>query len=105
MSAFEREWAPAVAGTHTAVAGLHEFGSTAPVGVYSTDDLACRALLRARYPVHAMAFHPALPLLVADTGSYDGGYFFEGELLLLDLETGMPTSLIEHELGRQVLRI
>ncbi|MFE2520645.1 hypothetical protein [Streptomyces mirabilis] len=52
-----------------------------------------------------MAFHPALPLLVADTGSYDGGYFFEGELLLLDLETGMPTSLIEHELGRQVLGI
>lgn len=99
----ERRRLLAVAGTHTAVAGMHEFGSTAPIGVYSTDDLACRALLRARYPVHAMAFHPALPLLVAGTGSYDGGYFFEGELLLLDLETGMPTSLIEHELGRQVL--
>ncbi|MFD7873603.1 hypothetical protein ACFV5G_05650 [Streptomyces sp. NPDC059766] len=86
-----------------AVAGTHEFGSTAPVGVYGTDDLACRALLRARYPVHTMAFHPTLPLLVVGTGGYDGGYFFEGELLLLDLETGMPTSLIEHELGRQVL--
>lgn len=26
------------------------------------------------------------------------GYFFEGELLLLDLESGTTTSLIEHEL-------
>ena len=93
----------AVAGAHVAVAGLHEFARTAPVGVYGTDDLACRALLQARYPVHAMAFHPALPLLAVGTGSYDGGYFFEGELLLLDLETGRATSLIEHELGRQVL--
>ncbi|MEU9367122.1 hypothetical protein AB0D71_20835 [Streptomyces avermitilis] len=93
----------AVAGTYLAVAGVHEFGSTAPVGVYGIDDLTCRALLRARYPVHAMAFHPKLPLLVVGTGDYDGGYFFEGELLLLDLETGSATSLIEHELGRQVL--
>ncbi|MGW1729231.1 PQQ-binding-like beta-propeller repeat protein [Streptomyces sp. NPDC002306] len=93
----------AVAGTHVAVAGAREFGSTAPVGVYGIDDLTCRALLRARYPVHAMAFHPRLPLLVVGTGDHDGGYFFEGELLLLDLETGSATSLIEHELGRQVL--
>ncbi|MGW7381003.1 PQQ-binding-like beta-propeller repeat protein [Streptomyces sp. NPDC054794] len=93
----------AVAGTCVAVAGMQEFGSTAPVGVYATDDLACRALLRARYPVHAMAFHPTLPFLAVGTGNYDGGYFFEGELLLLDLEAGTTTSLIEHELGRQVL--
>ncbi|WP_327129668.1 hypothetical protein [Streptomyces sp. NBC_01727] len=50
-----------------------------------------------------MAFHPRLPLLSVGSGDYDGGYFFEGELLLLDLETGSATSLIEHELGRQVL--
>ena len=86
-----------------AVAGVHEFGGTAPVGVYGIDDLTCRALLRAHYPVHAMAFHPRLPLLAVGTGDYDGGYFFEGELLLLDLETGSATSLIEHGLGRQVL--
>ncbi|MEV6537001.1 hypothetical protein AB0M86_46905 [Streptomyces sp. NPDC051639] len=82
---------------------MHEFGSTAPVGVYGTEDLACRALLHARYPVHAVAFHPTLPLLAVGTGDYDGGYFFEGELLLLDVEAGSATSLIEHELGRQVL--
>ncbi|UXY31995.1 outer membrane protein assembly factor BamB family protein [Streptomyces sp. HUAS TT20] len=88
-----------------AVAGAREVGSTAPVGVYRTDDLACCALLRSRYPVHAMAFHPTLPLLLVGTGRYDGGYFFEGELLLLDLETGKATSLVEHELGRQILGV
>ncbi|MEU2035274.1 hypothetical protein [Nocardia amamiensis] len=93
----ERQHLLAVAGTYD------EFGGVAPVGVYGTDDLVCRALARARYPVHAMAFHPRLPLLAIGTGSYDGGYFFEGELLLVDLETGTARSLIEHELGRQVL--
>ncbi|MFQ6331254.1 hypothetical protein ACLMAL_34675 [Nocardia sp. CWNU-33] len=85
-----------------AVAGTHEPGG-APVGVYGSNSLTCRALLRARYPVHAMAFHPSLPLLAVGSGRYDGGYFFEGELLLLDLETGVAKPLIEHDLGRQVL--
>jgi hypothetical protein len=52
-----------------------------------------------------MAFHPVLPLLTVGTGRYDGGYFFEGELLLMDLETGTAVSLIEHPLGRQVLAL
>ncbi|MFC7933114.1 outer membrane protein assembly factor BamB family protein [Streptomyces cinereoruber] len=88
-----------------AVAGRYEFGGTAPVGVYGTGDLACHALVRSRYPVHTMAFHPTLPLLAVGTGHYDGGYFFEGELLLLHLETGTAVSLIEHSLGRQVLEL
>jgi hypothetical protein len=85
-----------------AVAGTYEFG-TAPVGVYDVGDLGCRALVRSGYPVHAMAFHPTFPLLAVGTGRYDGGYFFEGELLLVDLETCSGVSLIEHPLGRQVL--
>jgi hypothetical protein len=52
-----------------------------------------------------MAFHPALPLLAVGTGRYDGGYFFEGELLLLHLKTSETRSLIEHEIGRQVLEL
>ena len=56
-----------------------------------------------RFPVHAMAFHPVLPLLAVGTGRYDGGYFFEGELLLVHLETDETRTLIEHEVGRQVL--
>ncbi|MEU3895387.1 PQQ-binding-like beta-propeller repeat protein [Streptomyces sp. NPDC045251] len=88
-----------------AVAGTKRGRGTAPVGVYGTGDLACQALLRSRYPVHAMAFHPTLPLLAVGTGCYDGGYFFGGQLLLMHLETGTTVSLIEHWPGRQVLEL
>ncbi|MGW7091923.1 hypothetical protein [Streptomyces sp. NPDC054874] len=30
--------------------------------------------------MRAAAVHPVLPLLALGTGSYDGGYFFEGAL-------------------------
>ncbi|MFI9503496.1 hypothetical protein [Nocardia sp. NPDC052566] len=93
----ERQHALAVAGEYDG------FGKAAPVGVYDSADLACRALLRVRFPVHAMAFHPSLPLLAVGSGSYDGGLDFEGELLLLDLETGATISLFEGYPGRQVL--
>ncbi|MFC8453083.1 hypothetical protein [Kitasatospora sp. NPDC057223] len=86
-----------------AVAGEPGFAQRATAAVYGVGDLGCRALLRTRFPVHAMAFHPTEPLLAVGTGKYDGGYFFEGELLLLDWESGSTTTLIEHDLGRQVL--
>ncbi|MFB7469510.1 hypothetical protein [Kitasatospora sp. NPDC056184] len=86
-----------------AVAGEPGFAGAATVGVYGAGDLRCRAVLRARFPVHALAFHPTAPLLAVGTGAYDGGYLFEGELLLLDWETGATTSLIEPPFGREVL--
>ncbi|MFI0242597.1 hypothetical protein [Streptomyces sp. NPDC016845] len=88
-----------------AVAGSRGYGVPAPVAVYETSDLSCRLLVHSRFPVHAMAFHPALPLLALGTGRYDGGYFFEGELLLLNLQSSENRSLIEHEIGRQVLEL
>ncbi|WP_203840426.1 PQQ-binding-like beta-propeller repeat protein [Winogradskya humida] len=54
--------------------------------------------------MHALAFHPALPLLAVGAGRYDGGYFFEGDLLLLDLETGSGVSMWP-ELGWEVLAL
>ncbi|GAA2814026.1 hypothetical protein GCM10010441_43450 [Kitasatospora paracochleata] len=86
-----------------AVAGEPGFAQMATVAVYGVGDLGCRTVLRTRFPVHALAFHPTEPLLAVGTGEYDGGYFFEGELLLLDWETGSATTLIEHDFGRQVL--
>nr|BFD88706.1 hypothetical protein KitaXyl93_00660 [Kitasatospora sp. Xyl93] len=86
-----------------AVAGERGFAGTATVGVYGTGDLGCRAVLRTRFPVRALAFHPGAPLVAVGTGRYDGGYLFEGELLLLDWETGATTSLIEDHFGREVL--
>ncbi|MBD9726117.1 hypothetical protein [Streptomyces caniscabiei] len=86
-----------------AVAGRRGHDVPAPVAVYDTSDLSCRVLVHSRFPVHAMAFHPALSLLAVGTGRYDGGYFFEGELLLVHLEADETRTLIEHEGGRQVL--
>ncbi|WP_190139338.1 hypothetical protein [Streptomyces longispororuber] len=86
-----------------AVAGAHEYDQAKTVGVFHVAGRARRWLLHSQHPVNAMAFHPTLPLLAMGSGAYDGGYYFEGELLLLHLETGTALSLIEHHLGRQVL--
>lgn len=67
-----------------------------PVAVYQSDDFTCLYQLTARWPANAISFHPALPLVAIGTGSYDGGWFYEGELLLLDLTTGTVVSLMAH---------
>lgn len=66
--------------------------STRRIGVYRLDGLRCRYLLPSRWPVNTVAFHPVLPLAAIGTGSYDGGFFYEGELLLLDLLSGEAVS-------------
>lgn len=73
------------------------------VGVYATDDLRCRWVVDSRWPVHCFAFHPTLPVVAIGTGSYDGGYAFEGELLILDLESGRSTSVVRG--AREVLHV
>jgi hypothetical protein len=52
------------------------------------------ALDAARYPINAVAFHPSEPLIALGTGSYDGGYSFEGELLLWSYQTGEVRSVL-----------
>ncbi|WP_327141539.1 hypothetical protein [Nocardia sp. NBC_01327] len=64
------------------------------VGLYGTQDLRCRWVVDSRWPVHSMAFHPTLPIVAVGTGSYDGGYSYEGELLILDLRSGLSTSVL-----------
>ncbi|WP_128380841.1 hypothetical protein [Streptomyces cavernae] len=86
-----------------AVAGTDAHDKATPVAVYGSRSFDRRAFIHSRFPVHALAFHPRHPLLAIGTGRYDGGYFFEGELLLLHLKSGAVTSLIENEFGRQVL--
>lgn len=73
------------------------------LGVYGTDDLRCRWITESRWPVHSLAFHPTLPVVAIGTGSYDGGFFFEGELLLLDLRSGQVTSVLQG--AREVLHV
>lgn len=73
------------------------------VGVYEQDGLRCRHLVRSWYPVRSLAFHPVLPLLAVGTGRYDGGYSFEGELLLIDLDSGDMVSALQYP--REVLGV
>jgi hypothetical protein len=95
----------AVGGTHVAPRrhGRPAGPWSHPVAVYGTGDLTCRFLTGTRWPVNALAFHPARPLLAIGTGAHDGGYLHQGELLLLDLDGGATVSLIEHP--RAVRRI
>ncbi|WP_433553225.1 hypothetical protein ACQP08_07970 [Micromonospora zamorensis] len=74
-----------------------------PLAVYRADDLTCVHQVSARWPVRSIAFHPTLPLVAIGTGSYDGGWSYEGELLLLDLTTGVAVSLLGQ--SREVRRI
>jgi hypothetical protein len=95
----------AVGGTHSTLRwhGRDIGGSAHPVAVYRTGDLTCSTVVGARWPVNTLAFHPTRPLLAIGTGDYNGGWFYQGELLLLDLDTGVTVSLFEHP--RQVRRI
>ncbi|MGW2491961.1 PQQ-binding-like beta-propeller repeat protein [Streptomyces sp. NPDC001606] len=73
------------------------------VGVYGTDDLRCRRLVESRWPVHSLAVHPTLPLVAVGTGDFDPDMAFEGELLLIDLESGRSRSMMRTP--REVLRV
>jgi WD40 repeat protein len=48
-----------------------------------------------KYPVNDVAFHPTETLLVIGTGSYDGGAFYEGELLRWNFKSSTLESLLE----------
>ncbi|MFC9330095.1 hypothetical protein [Kitasatospora sp. NPDC057015] len=73
------------------------------VGVYGLPELDCRQVVVTRWPVNSVDFHPSLPLLAVGTGAYDGGYQFEGELLLVDLTDGSVVSALDHR--REVRRV
>ncbi|MFJ7019026.1 hypothetical protein ACIQUW_11815 [Streptomyces sp. NPDC101117] len=70
------------------------------IGVYEAGTLRPRHVVASRHPVCAVEPHPELPLVAVGTGRYDGSWDFEGELLLLHLETGRVTNLLSK--SRQV---
>ncbi|MFD9259193.1 hypothetical protein ACFVZQ_12065, partial [Streptomyces sp. NPDC059538] len=109
---------PAPGGAHVVVGG-HDFagsGDGHPIGLYAaaplpegeteapdpSADAPALYWLRTRWPLRAAAFHPTRPLLALGTGSYDGGYFFEGELVLVDLATGEHRYLFADDCRREV---
>lgn len=67
-----------------------------PIGVYDAATRVCLSVVTSRYPVRSLAIHPGGEFFVAGTGEYDGGYYFEGELLIHDFATGRTRSLLTH---------
>jgi WD40 repeat protein len=57
----------------------------------------------ARYPINDVAFHPSHPVLAVATGSYDGGWCFEGEFFLWNWETTQAVKVLSE--NREVSRI
>ncbi|MEM6812340.1 MAG: WD40 repeat domain-containing protein [Pseudomonadota bacterium] len=47
------------------------------------------------FKIKDVAFHPAEPLIALATGEYDGGQYFEGELLIWNWENNKITSILD----------
>lgn len=73
-----------------------------PVGLYDAHALRCLGVLTTRWQANDLAIHPTRPVVAIATGSYDGGYLFEGELLVHDLDTATTTVVLA---GRCVERV
>lgn len=56
--------------------GLYDAATCQLIGVFD----------KLKYPVNHIDFHPEESLIAIATGAYDGGYCFEGELLLWDFK-------------------
>lgn len=78
-------------------------GARERVGVYDRGDLTCLQLAAPRWPVNDVAIHPSGRWVAVAAGRYDGGYAFEGELLVLDLHRGTSTSVLDDR--RQVCAV
>lgn len=57
---------------------IHPSGAAAPLAVF--DDMGL--------PITDVAFHPTLPVVAIGAGRYDGGFEFEGDLVLWNWVTG-----------------
>ncbi|GLY66643.1 PQQ-binding-like beta-propeller repeat protein [Amycolatopsis taiwanensis] len=81
----------------------HEGWAPHVLGIYDRPSLRCRMLLHTEWPIRSLDFHPRQPLLAIGTGSYDGGWHFYGEVLLLHLDTGELVSPLAD--SREVRRV
>ena len=73
------------------------------VGVYSEATLECRFLVPLHWPVNDLAFGVDDPVLAIGTGWFNGDDTFDGQLVVLDLDSGLAVSLLAEE--REVLAV
>lgn len=73
------------------------------VSLYLDGSMALLATVECWFPVQDIAFHPTEKLLAIGTGSYDGGWCYEGQLLLWNWESNQCESLLAE--SREVVRV
>ncbi|MEO8553469.1 MAG: hypothetical protein ABI678_26025, partial [Kofleriaceae bacterium] len=73
------------------------------VGIYDARTRALLARLHTAFPTNAIALHPTRDEVALATGKYDGGYFFEGQLLVWNWRTGAWHSELRD--NREVKRV
>jgi len=74
------------------------------IGIYDARTRALLARFHTRWEVNAIALHPTRDELAIGAGSYDGGYMFEGQLLIWNWRTGASHSeLTENREARRVV--
>ncbi|ADG76484.1 hypothetical protein Cfla_3613 [Cellulomonas flavigena DSM 20109] len=79
---------------HTQWLGNGDGVSHYRVAVYDRSDLTCRQVAATGWRANDLAIHPSGRWVAVATGSYDGGYHFEGELIMIDLERGTSVSVL-----------
>ncbi|MFE8700015.1 hypothetical protein ACFYKX_05180 [Cytobacillus sp. FJAT-54145] len=73
------------------------------VQLYNIKTLESISCLDVPYPINEIAFHPQECLVFLGTGSFDGGFLYEGELLNWDYHTGELFSLLEE--SREIISV
>jgi hypothetical protein len=70
--------------------------------LYNSDTLELKNSLDVNFRVNDVAFHPVEKIIALATGSYDGGAYFEGELLVWNYGTNEVTSVLAN--SREVVK-
>lgn len=73
------------------------------LSLYTRGGVRLGVMDHASFPINEVVIHPVRPWVAVATGSYDGGYLFEGELLLWDWETGEVRCALPE--SREVTRV
>ena len=65
------------------------------IAVYDCITLRCLFIFDGcKLPINGIAFHPSRTLIAVASGSYDGGYMYEGSLTIVNLATGEYHSVL-----------
>jgi len=66
------------------------------LSIYKTETIDFVAQIELKYKINDIDFHSNKNLIIIATGSYDGGCYYEGELILWDYKENITTKIIKN---------